>query len=180
MMELTTAAQEMYQLRKDLEQHIASAKAREDELRGQIKQRANVLASAEQGLDLEKVRLAKTVVYVNGSYDRAGDDRASVIHDAIRQLATGEPIRQFYGDLWSHYFGTKNYDRWCGQRSDHQYGYGPGHGSIVFRVGVIDNVRKTRTQADLTAEEIEAAIYYLTNIKRVQDAEAVAAKQAAA
>lgn len=179
-MELTTAAQEMYQLRKDLEQHIASAKAREDELRGQIKQRANVLASAEQGLDLEKVRLAKTVVYVNGSYDRAGDDRASVIHDAIRQLATGEPIRQFYGDLWSHYFGTKNYDRWSGQRSDHQYGYGPGHGSIVFRVGVIEDVRKTRTQADLTAEEVEAAIYYLTNIKRVQDAEAAAAKQAAA
>ena len=179
-MELTTAAQEMHQLRKDLEQHIASAKAREDELRGQIKQRANVLASAEQGLDLEKVRLAKTLVYVNGSYDRAGEDRKSVIHDAIRQLATGEPIRQFYGDLWSHYFGTKNYDRWSGQRSDHQYGYGPGHGSIVFRVGVVDDVRKTRTQADLSAEEVEAAIYYLTNIKRVQDAEAAAAKQAAA
>lgn len=179
-MELTAAAQEMYQLRKDLERHIASAKAREDELRGKIKQRANVLASAEQGLDLEKVRLGKTVVYVHGSYDHAGEDRASVIHDAIRQLATGEPIRQFYGDLWSHYFGTKNYDRWSGQRSDHQYGYGPGHGSICFRVGIIEDVRKARTQADLTAEEIEAAIYYLTNIKRVQDAEAAAAKQAAA
>lgn len=179
-MELTTAAQEMYQLRKDLEQHIASAKSREDELRSQIKQRANVLASAEQGLDLEKIGLGKTIVYANGSYDRAGEDRASVIHDAIKQLATGDPVRQFYGDLWSHYFGTKNYDRWSGQRSDHEYGYGPGHGSIVFRVGIADSVRKTRTQADLTAEEIEAAIYYLTNIKRVQDAEAIAAKQAAA
>ncbi len=179
-MELTTAAQEMYQLRKDLEQHIASAKAREDELRGQIKQRANVLASAEQGLDLEKVRLAKTVVYVNGSYDRAGDDRASVIHDAIRQLATGEPVREVYGDLWQRYFGTKSYDRWHGQRSDHPYFMGPGHGSIIFEVGLVKSVRETRTQADLTAEEVEAAIYYLTNIKRVQDAEAAAAKQAAA
>jgi hypothetical protein len=179
-MGLTSAAQEMYQLRKELEQHIASAKTREDELRSQIKQRANVLASAEQGLDLEKIALAKTVVYANGSYERAGEDRASVIQDAIKQLATGEPIRQFYGDLWSHYFGTKNYDRWSGQRSDHQYGYGPGHGSIVFRVGIVDGVRKDRTQADLTAEEVEAAIYYLTNIKRVQDAEAAAAEQAAA
>lgn len=179
-MELTSAAQEMYQLRKDLEQHIASAKAREDELRSQIKQRANVLASAEQGLDLEKVRVGKTVVYVRGSFDRAGDDRASVIHDAIRQLATGEPVREVYGDLWQRYFGTKSYDRWHGQRSDHAYFMGPGHGSIIFEVGLVQSVRENRTQADLTAEEIEAAIYYLTNIKRVQDAEAAAARQAAA
>ncbi|MGJ7039178.1 hypothetical protein J2Y63_002433 [Shinella sp. BE166] len=179
-MQLTTAAQELHQLRKELEQHVALSKKREDELRGQIKLHANVLSSAEQGLDIEKVGLAKTVIYVNGSYDRAGQDRASVIQDAVKQLATGDPVRQFYGDLWSHYFGTKNYDRWSGQRSDHQYGYGPGHGSIVFRVGIVEDVRKNRSQADLTAEEIEAAIYYLTNIKRVQDAEADAAKQAAA
>lgn len=179
-MQLTTAAQEMHQLRRELEQHIASSKTREDELRGQIKLRANVLSSAEQGIDVEKVGLAKTVIYVSGAYDRAGEDRASVIHDAVKQLATGEPIRPFYGDLWSHYFGTKNYDRWSGQRCDCQYGYGPGHGSIVFRVGIIEDVRENRAQADLTAEEVEAAIYYLTNIKRVQDAEAAAAKQAAA
>lgn len=179
-MNLTTAAQEMHQLRQRLEQHLVDAKKGEDELRRQIRERANILASAEQGLDLEKIALAKTVINIRGAYDRAGEDGASVIHDAIKQLATGEPIRQFYGDLWSHYFGTKNYDRWSGQRSDHQYGYGPGHGSICFEVGIVRDVRKNRKQSELTPEEIEAAIYYLTNIQRVQDAERKTASQAAA
>lgn len=179
-MTLTTAAQEMYQLRQQLEQHLADAKKGEDELRRQIRERANILASAEHGLDLEKIALAKTVIYVRGAYERAGEDRASVINDAIKQLATGEPVRQVYGDLWQRYFGTKNYDRWSGQRSDHPYFMGPGHGSICFEVGIVESVRDKRKQSDLTADEIEAAIYYLTNIPRVQEAERKAASQAAA
>lgn len=179
-MELTKAAQEMHQIRKDLDAHIETAKKREAELRGQIRERANVLASAVEGIDIEKITLAKTVIYVRGSYERAGEDRASVIHDAIKQLATGEPVRSVYGDLWERYFGTKNYDRWSGQRSDHPYGMGPGHGSICFEVGVVEAVRRGRLQASLSSEEIEAAIYYLSNIQRVQEAESKASQQAAA
>jgi hypothetical protein len=179
-MELTKAAQEMHQIRKDLDAHIEAAKQREAELRGQIRERANILSSAVEGLDLDKVNLAKTVVYVQGSFERGGADRAAVIEDAIKQLATGSPVRQGYGDLWEQYFGTKNYDVWVGQRSDHAYGYGPRHGGICFAVGVIADVRKSRPQATLTPEEVEAAIYYLTNIQRVQEAERKASQQAAA
>ena len=179
-MSLTAAAQEMYSLKKKLEDHLASSKKREEEIRSQIRQRANILSSAVEGVDLDKVNLAKTVIYVKGAYERAGEDRNSVIYDAIKQLATGLPTRAAYGDLWSYYFGTKNYDRWSGQRSDHPYWMGPGHGSICFEVGIVESVRKSRKQADLTAAEVEAAIYYLTNIQRVQEAERKAAQQATA
>jgi hypothetical protein len=179
-MELTTAAQEMYQLRKDLEAHLAASKKREDELRAKIKQKANILASAVEGIDPDKINLAKTVVYIRGTYEGGGADRNSVIYDAIKQLATGHPLNGVYGDLWTQYFGTKNYSQWNGQRSDHPYGLGPAHGSTCFAVGLVEDVRKSRKQADLTAHEIEAAIYYLTNIQRVQEAERKAAQQAAA
>lgn len=179
-MELTRAAQEMHQLRKDLAEHIDAAKRREADLRNQIRDRANILTSSELGLDLDKIEEAKAVVYVRGEYARAGKDKESVIEDAIKQLATGVPARETYSDLWLTYFGTKDYDAWHGQRSDHNYGYGPRHGSIRFQVGVNSDVRSARKQSELTAEEIEASIYYLTNIQRIQDAERKASEQAAA
>lgn len=179
-MKLTTAVQEMHQLRQKLEEHLADAKKGEDELRRQIRERANILAPAEQGIDLDKVALAKTVIYVRGEYAKGGRDRDSVISDAISQLATGVPTQQTYSDLWLTYLGTKNYDAWSGQRSDHQYGYGPRHGSICFSVGVNSEIRSSRAPFDLTDEEVEAAIYYLTNIQRVQEAERKAASHAAA
>ena len=93
--------------------------------------------------------------------------------DAIKQLASGKPVREHYGDLWRVFFGTKNYDQWSGQRCDCEYGCGPRHGSICFRIGLTDAARKRR-QADLSADEVEAAIYYLVNLERVQEAERVA------
>ncbi|NTG73259.1 hypothetical protein G6M02_07940 [Agrobacterium rhizogenes] len=179
-MELATATRRIYGLRRDLEIHLDVAKRHEAELREQIRQCAAVLASSADGIDYDKVELAKTVIYVHGSYARAGEDRASVIADAMKQIATGEPVRKVYGDLWLRYFGTKNYDRWSGQRSDHPYFMGPGHGSIVFEVGLVEKVRKERQWADLSAAEIEAAIYYLVNLERVQAAEQKAREQAAA
>lgn len=179
-MELTKVAQQMHQLRKDLADHIEAAKKREAELRNQIREHANFLASTQIGLDLEKIKTATTIVYVRGEYARAGKDKESVIDDAIKQFATGTPARETYTDLWLSYFGTKDYDAWHGQRSDHKYGYGPSHGSIRFSVGIEAEIRKTRKQSDLTADEIEAAIYYLANIQRIQDAERKAAEQAAA
>ena len=173
-MELTTAAREKFELEAELAKHEENAKKRAAELRASIRERARVLEMSAAGIDFAKVELAKTVIDVGGSYARAGDDRASVLHDAIKQISTVEPIRPRYGDLWRVYFGTKSYDRWHGQRCDCEYGMGPGHGSIIFRVGLRDAVRK-REPAVLTAEEIEAAIYYLVNLERVQAAEARAA-----
>lgn len=179
-MNLTTAARELHELSADLTAHIESAKKEEARLRAEIRQRRSVLELSASGIDLDKVNLAKTIVFVRGTYARGGDDRASVIADAIKQFATGVPPRAVYGDLWSVAFGTKSYDRWYGQRTDCEYGCGPGHGSIIFQVGILDQVRKSRTHADLTPDEIEAVIYFLTNLERVQAAEAIVAQQAEA
>lgn len=179
-MELATAAREMHSLRKELVNHMDEAKRREAQLREEIRERANVLSSSAEGIDIAKITLAKTVIYVKGSFAKAGEDRASVVADAVKQLSTGEPIREVYGDLWLRYFGTKSYDRWHGQRSDHPYWMGPGHGSIIFEVGLVEAIRKDRKHADLTAEEIDAAIYYLINLERVQASEQKAREQAAA
>lgn len=180
MTNLTTAAREIHEFGGALAAHIEQSKRREAELREEIRKRREILEMSASGIDFEKVALAKTIISVRGTYAKGGDDRASVKADAIKQLATGVPIREIYGDLWRVAFGTKSYDRWHGQRCDCEYGMGPGHGSLIFQIGLRDNVRNTRKHSDLAPEEIEAAIYFLTNIERIQAAEADAKAAAVA
>lgn len=112
------------------------------------------------GLDAAKIELADHVIYVRGDYERAGQDRAQCREDAIRELLAGG------GRLRTEYCGTKSYDRWHGQWSCHPYGMGPSHGSIIFEIGMQRTVRGR----DLTADEIDAAVYYLRNLERIQAA----------
>lgn len=180
MKSLTIAAREIHELNAALAVHIDNAKREEARLREEIRQRRSILEMSAAGIDFDKVALAKTILTVRGTYADGGADRASVVSDAVKQLATGKPVREHYGDLWRVFFGTKSYDRWYGQRCDCEYGYGPSYGSIIFDVGLTDAVRQSRTHADLTSDEIEACIYYLTNLERVQTAEAEARAKAAA
>ncbi len=63
------------------------------------------------------------------------------------------------------------YDRWYGQRSDHDYGMGPRHGSIIFRIGLVSDAR----HRELTSAERDAAVYYLMNLEAIQAAKVEAA-----
>ena len=179
-MDLTTAVREMHELKKQLEDHLTGAKREEARLRTEIEARLKVLSMSRAGLDLEKIALAKTIIFVDGEFMKGGQDKYSVIHDAIMTLATGVPVRKVYGDLWMRYFGTKNYNCWHGQREDHEYGYGPRHGSTIFKVGIVEQVRKNRKQSELTTDEIEAAIYYLTNLESIQESEKSARQESVA
>ena len=174
--DLTTAAREAHQLRGALAAHVETATAEEKRLREEIRKRETILSMAEGGVDADKVTVARTVVYAT-DYSRGGEDRNSVRQDAIKQFATGEPVRKYYGDLWKFFFGTKNYDRWVGQRSDCEYGYGPKHGSTCFEIGITKETRE-REQTDLTPDEIEAVIYFLVNLDRIQTAEKQASESA--
>lgn len=178
MTSLTEAVNNIEAARVALEAHEKAAAERAAEIRLVIKVNREILSMSAEGLDREAVALAETVIYVQGQYARAGDDRASCISDAVKQLATGKP-KGGYCDLWHQYFGTKTYDRWHGQRSDHAYGYGPRHGSNIFQVGLTKDAR-ARDPRELTPAEIEAGIYYLTNIERIQDARTKAASGVAA
>lgn len=78
-------------------------------------------------LDSEKIHLAESLMEIEGLKWHKSGDSPNAIKDAINDIANGcVKIRR-------EYFGCKNYDRWTCQRNDFEYGYGPRHGSVVFR-----------------------------------------------
>lgn len=167
-MDLTATIRRIDGLRSALTAHNAEAAARAKAISDEIAELSRSVALHGAMLDQDKITLARTVMYVRGAYARAGEDRASVIQDAVAFFATGPKPNK---DLRQGYFGTKNYDRWSGQRSDHPYWAGPSHGSICFAVGLTDAARK---RDNFTDEEVEACLYLLTRIDAVQKAEASA------
>lgn len=165
---LATTASELFSLKASLAAHEDAAAKETARLTAEIQKRQAVLNQAEAGLDTTKIALAETLLRVT-DYSRGGSERNGARMDAIQQLSTGVPVRQTYGDLWHVRFATKNYDRWSGQRCDSSYGMGPRHGSICFEIGLTPAAR-ARPQSDLGAEEVEAAVYYLVNLERIQEA----------
>lgn len=170
---LTDAIRSIASLRADLATHEAQAKDYAESIKAQIAELSRSVALDGAMLDQDKIDLARRVLFVGGAYARAGEGRASVIQDAVAFFATGPKP---YKDLRQGYYGTKNYDRWSGQRSDHPYWAGPSHGSICFRVGLTDEARK---RDEFSAEEVEACLYLLTRIEAVQQAEDAAKAGAA-
>jgi len=150
-----------------LERFTARREVIEAKIAARIRHYAEKIELGHADLDPEKVALAETIIVVS-DYHKGGAEWYSCVRDAIKQFSTGERVGP-YKDLWKEFFGTKDYARWIGQRCDCAYGYGPRHGSIVFRIAVRDEVRKTRKQSDLTPEEVEAVLHYLYNLKEIQD-----------
>lgn len=116
------------------------------------------------GLDSSIILHAEHVIYVRGLYKDAGEDRARCLEEAIQRILSGG------GPMFQEYSGTKSYDRWHGQHSNHPYGMGPRHGYIIFQIGLISPIRQRETKA-LTEDEINACVYYLRNLEKIQDAE---------
>ncbi len=167
----TTLAAKLYSCRSALqaegERHAKAMKTLQNEKSG-IEQK---LALLDAGQDLDQIAVAKSVMYRRGRYAHGGSERASVIYDAIAYFANSDTLRP-HQSLKAGYFGTKDYDRWHGQRSDHSYGMGPRHGSIVFAVGLHSDAR----DRDLTEVERSACIYYLRNIEKIEAAEVESAQ----
>lgn len=168
-MESTTSIVEQQRAIRAIEREKAEAKkafdAEQDAMAKRLHTMRRNLAVDAVGLDRQKIERARNVLEIRGSFSRGGDERASVVRDAINVLLDGKP------DLRTKYFGTKSYDRWHGQRSDHCYGYGPKHGSVIFAIGLRGDYR----EADLTPKEVEACVYFLTCIEAIEAAEKRAA-----
>lgn len=148
--------------------HDKAAIAERDRLAKALSDVGHQIGCAKAGLDTDRIANALSLLKVRGSYARAGQDRGSVIRDAVDWLATGKCAAYHQFDQAD--FGTKSYDRWHGQRSDHEWG-GPRHGSIIFQIGLKDRRR------EMTEDERSDAIYFLLNIEAW---EAAAAKEQAA
>ncbi|WP_046111789.1 hypothetical protein [Aquincola tertiaricarbonis] len=132
---------------------------------------AILLATA--GLDEAKLQLAESVLDVFSDYNNAGEDRALVLEQAVQLvLAKGSLLKV-------RFVGTKNYAHWHGQAVEIEYGYGPKHGWVIFRIGLHEAVRRRTGTELLTDDEVEAAVYYLRNLERIhaarRDAKAAAA-----
>jgi hypothetical protein len=112
------------------------------------------------GLDEGKLRIAESVIYVQGKHEREG----GCVDKAIAQIANGDE------HLKTIAIAVKDYAQFSGQGCDCTYGYGPKHGHHVFEVGLTREARKR----DLTDDERDAAIYYLVHLKQIQEARAKA------
>lgn len=117
-------------------------------------------------IDEAKVLLAEHVITVRGSFKSAGEDRQQVLEAAIADLLAG--ARR----LRDRYLGTKDYAHWHGQSIECEYGMCPTHGSVIFRIELTRPLREAMRQngMPLNEEGIEAAVYYLRNIERIQEA----------
>lgn len=165
--ERTSAAAEAVKLREEFNAAIARIEARI----ARLNEAENLVMV---GLDFARIERARKLVYVNGKvtqpnagFDGRGDGsgaRARLVEQAKEQIVLGG------GRLRTEYFGIKNYEAFGDQREDHRYGYGPRHGSTVFSVGLVDEVRSREDICPLRAEEIEDALYFLTALPTIEKA----------
>jgi hypothetical protein len=167
MITLTEAHSNYFRAHEQLAKLKLDFDKKQSELNAEIIRNQNIIKLASVSIDTLKVQLAETILYAT-KYTGEGD-QPSCVSDAIKQFSTGKPIREEYSDLWVTTFSTKNYDRWSSQRCDCSYYSCPRHGWINFEIGLKREFRDSkRTHSDLTPDEIEAVVYYLTNLVNIQ------------
>lgn len=170
---LAEMVSEINQMKADRAALIENQKREVESASREIARAVEQFESLSHGLYPEIIAIAEGVLKIRGTYHPCCGESDGVVSDAMSDLADndGDKLRECY-------FGVKDYARWSCQREDHQYGYGPKHGYIVFSVELQQRFRG-EDRVDLTYEEKEAAIYYLANLVQIQKAKAVASQLAA-
>jgi hypothetical protein len=154
--EITLRKLQLESARAELRKHYESESNR---LTAELVKVSEQLNFVNSGLSEEMIRRGKEIVYFGKSENNS--KRKECVTDAINDLASG------CERLKSRYFGTKDYDRWSDQREDHEYGYGPGHGYMVFKVGLTATAREMVSNGTMSDHDIECAIYCLMNIDEI-------------
>jgi len=123
------------------------------------------------GVDVDRIARGRQIIDIQGEVSDArrgvyGDGsgvRAQTLADAKADLANGGTL------IGTRYFGVKNYDGFGDQRADCEYGMGPRHGSIVFRIGLTRALQqRVRTGPHLECHEIEDALYLLSALPSIE------------
>lgn len=162
MASISKIIKERLALEAELKAMTESFERRKKELTQQISQHKEQEQIVSSGLDLEKIELGKKVLYVYGNpYERCQDTKSDG-SNTLAKLAIAD-ILDGCKHLRKEYFGQKRYEGYH-QRSDHPYGFGPSHGSIVEEVGLRNR------EKELSDEEVEAAVYYLTVWQQLPEA----------
>lgn len=139
--------------------YVEESNLKRKQLHAEIDKAERLYNLALAGLDMNKINMAESIVEIRGLATFPAGEDISAVEDAIKWFAGTSTST--YKNLQERYFGTKNYDAWYHQREDHEYCYGPRHGSTVFSVGLSSEYRKQ----ELTIEQKDAAIYYLEMLK---------------
>jgi hypothetical protein len=151
LIEVEKRLQELYARRKEINENYETLKKANDyEIQVQISYRDLLL----ENIDIDKVKTATALVYVSGLKWVGCGDTIDAIDDAIADAVIG------FAKLRKEFIGCKNYDRFTCQRSDHPYGYGPKHGSIVFRIELLDKLYSC------SDEQLDCCIYFLQKLKQ--------------
>lgn len=104
---------------------------------------------ADDGKDVEKVQIARSILYHSGDVLISISGR-TLVNAAISDIVNDCALMK------NRYFGNKRYEGFY-QQSDHTYYMGPSHGSVVDELGLKKDFRGVK----LTDEQKDACIYYL-------------------
>lgn len=152
------------------EQHVKVIES----LRALLAEQEQLIGAAEAGVSIEDFRIAQQFVsvewggraYESSTRDRTGPRRntgevQACFREAIEEFRAGPKF------ILTSYYGVKAYDRWDSQREDHQYGYGPAHGGIWFRIEMPGKMRREFRDDGrvMTDEETIAVVAWLTAVK---------------
>jgi hypothetical protein len=159
---VTAAWQRVHNLRCDIAAEQERQTAAMTKLQSELAEAGKAAALTGDGVDPERVARARAVLSVKGS--PVNSKRMAVVRDALDDLASGGHR------LAQRQMGTKDYAAWSDQREDHNYGYGPKHGSMVFQIGLAN------PKELLTPEQTEDALGFLMNLQRVMDLESQAVR----
>ena len=157
-MKLFEIVKERSDAQKRLSIMIAEHEKAKSKLESSIWELRALESIGKEGLDLDKVQLAETLLRVEGDpYGETSSKYGTIAEAAIIDIAEG------CQHLKTKYFGNKEYSGYY-QREDHKYGYGPRHGSIVDRIGLVNS------SYELSDNEKDACIYYLKNYNKIKNA----------
>lgn len=130
------------------------------------------------GIDVARTERARGIVKIIGDISKsrtawnanqASNNQSIMRHDLAREAS--EDVAAGCAKIHHRYFGVKNYSHFGDQREDHQYGYGPKHGHIVFAIGLTNEARERLDKGEkLSPQETEDALYLIASLPRIAEA----------
>ncbi|HHX31451.1 MAG TPA: hypothetical protein GX712_02540 [Bacteroidales bacterium] len=164
MKKLHEIVKERFTKQNELSQKTEAFKKEQAKLNSEIQELLRLENVAHNGLDLDKIQIAEKLIWIRGNPFGKTSDVTKFGGIVIAECAIID-IAEDCKKMRTQFFGNKKYEGFY-QRCDCEYGYGPRHGSIVDRIGLIDK------EHQFTDDEKDACIYYIKNYNAVKEAKA--------
>lgn len=156
-MNLLELKAKMVAVEKEKEKYWKAYQELSEQLDAMKKEEKKLMHLMDSGVNLDRYSNAKRFISFSGAEYVGHGDTRKCIDDAIDDIAS----KQFH--ILKEYFACKDYAGWHCQREDHQYYYGPKHGSVVFEIAATVAWRCEEIQP--TDEDLCDILYVLNLIK---------------